>query len=670
MRRLAPLPFLLLAILSLTPPAGAQPDVQVRVRLTDQHPFASPKHPLRLTVEATNAGPAPVRRLSMSVSLYHPATSRTELRRSLEADPVVAQILVFPLQVPGSLDPGQTRTFVVDRALPELTGRDENALYPMKVQLESDGLPVATLRSAVVFIRERPLIPLNVSVTLVLDEGMALRAGGAFADDRLERTLAPGGRLETVVEGLERAPVQATLAISPFLLEQLRRMSSGYRVTTGRTWREEGPDSLGARRAAAMLERLQTLARDPDVEILAMPLTAPSIPALVDAGLGRDLRTQLDQGRQMVDDLLPGANSLGSLLRPPGSLLTPRAVRELARAGVEGLVLDADTLRPGAATTLTGPAVASVPAGRRRRVRAVVPDTAAMDLALEAAGDPALQAQKVIAELSAIYFEGPGTDRGVALVLGEGRTPDPRVMDGLLLQLRRSSPGVTPRGWLRPVKASRLIAGPGTVRRALAPRRAASYGSAFRNELRAARDGLAELSSMARETAPLVAKLRLQVLVAEAREFADRQALGIAFLQAVQRRVGRELDKVQPPARNSAITLTSRRGVIPVTISSTADYPVHLRVTLLSPRLRFPEGSTRRVVLDRPRQALTFPVLAQTTGRFPVRVVIATPTGAPIAESRIVVRSTAYNTRALLVTGVATVFLLFLWVRRLLSTRT
>jgi len=50
--------------------------------------------------------------------------------------------------------------------------------------------------------------------------------------------------------------------------------------------------------------------------------------------------------------------------------------------------------------------------------------------------------------------------------------------------------------------------------------------------------------------------------------------------------------------------------------------------------------------------------------------VIATPTGAPIAESRIVVRSTAYNTRALLVTGVATVFLLFLWVRRLLSTRT
>jgi hypothetical protein len=89
-------------------------------------------------------------------------------------------------------------------------------------------------------------------------------------------------------------------------------------------------------------------------------------------------------------------------------------------------------------------------------------------------------------------------------------------------------------------------------------------------------------------------------------------------------------------------------------------------VTLLSPRLQFlREGETQVVVLDRPRQALSFPVLAQTTGRFPVRILLRTPRGAHIAESRIVVRSTALNVRALLVTIAAALFLLFLWVRRL-----
>jgi hypothetical protein len=141
-----------------------------------------------------------------------------------------------------------------------------------------------------------------------------------------------------------------------------------------------------------------------------------------------------------------------------------------------------------------------------------------------------------------------------------------------------------------------------------------------------------------------VERLTTQLLVAESRDFLARADDGLAFLRAVRGRVDRELEKVQPPARNSSVTLTSHQGVIPVTISSAAEYPVHLRVTLLSPRLRFLEGATQSVV-------------------------IATPKGATIARSRIVVRSTAYNTRALLVTLAAALFLLFLWGRRLLSTK-
>jgi hypothetical protein len=106
--------------------------------------------------------------------------------------------------------------------------------------------------------------------------------------------------------------------------------------------------------------------------------------------------------------------------------------------------------------------------------------------------------------------------------------------------------------------------------------------------------------------------------------------------------------------------------VIPVTIRNLAGYRVRIRVVLLSPRLEFLEGDSRKVVLDRRVQVFTFPVRAQTTGRFPVAVRLETLRGALIAESQIVVRSTAYNLLALVITLGAALFLAAWWGRRLL----
>jgi hypothetical protein len=164
---------------------------------------------------------------------------------------------------------------------------------------------------------------------------------------------------------------------------------------------------------------------------------------------------------------------------------------------------------------------------------------------------------------------------------------------------------------------------------------------------------------------PLSERLRTQVLVAEAREFVRDEPAALAFLDDVQDRVRREFDKVEPPTRSS-VTLTSRGGVIPVTIRNTAGYRVQLVVVLLSPRLEFLEGDRRKVVLERPVQAFTFPVRAQTTGRFPVTIRLETPHGALIAQSQIVVRSTAYNLLALLITLGAALFLAAWWGRRFL----
>jgi hypothetical protein len=660
---------LALSLLPSMPSARAQEPLPVRVTLVEQTPFAAPKHRVRLTIQATNQGAQPLGDLELTLWLYNPARSRSEYEQGLEGEPPLAPVLVSPFPVDGVLQPGVSRTLSIQRRLPELAARGESALHPMKVELVSNGVVVGAIRSVLVFISERPVLPLNVSLSFVLDEGVRLRPGGTFGDDRLERSLAPGGRLETIVAALEQVPLQSTLVVAPLTLQQLDWMSRGYRVMGGSGIREVAAGSPEAERARLMLERLRALARNPSVEIAPLPLASPSVPALVAARLTEDLESQIVRGRDMASALL-GIPLSSALLRPPASAVSQASLGELVELDVRTLLVDADSLPPPPGLNLSPPGTAVVDAGRGRTLAAVTPDPGIESMLAADIGDPALQAQRIIGALSAIYFEQPGVDRGVAIVFGEDDNPDPELLRALLLRLRRASPDVSPRsGWLRPVKVSRLSlvppAAPPFDRRQLARSRIPRLSPTFLAELRRARSSIEELESITDQAAPLVEQLKTTLLVSEASDFAADEREGLAFLRAVRGRVRREFRKVEPPSGTS-VTLTSRRGVIPVTVTNSTGYSLRLQVTLLSPRLEFlQEGETRIVLLDRPRQALTFPVLAQTTGRFPVRILLRTPRGAHIAESRIVVRSTAYNSRALVVTIAAALFLLFLWVRRL-----
>jgi len=413
-----------------------------------------------------------------------------------------------------------------------------------------------------------------------------------------------------------------------------------------------------------MLDRLRALARRsrPETEVVALPYAAPSVPSLVAAGLHRDLDQQMRLGQRAVGELL-GVEPSPGLFRPPGGLLTSDAVRALADLEVEALIVDPEDLPPPPGLVLSPPAVARVRAGLGRTLRAVAPDPVVAERLGALPEDPRLRARWTAGELTALYFEQPSVDRGVAILFQPGHN---RVfLTSLLSGLQaRALPRRT--AWLRPVRATRLLAVTRTGdHRDLASSRFPRYSSSFLEEMAASRESIAQLESMTANPTLLSERLRTQVLVAEARDFIREESAALAFLDAVQARVRREFDKVEPP-RPSSITLTSRGGVIPVTIRNLAGYRVHVRVVLLSARLEFLEGDSRRVVLERPVQTFTFPVRAQTTGRFPVTVRLETPQGAAIAQSQIVVRSTAYNVLALVITVGAALFLATWWGRRFL----
>jgi hypothetical protein len=166
---------------------------------------------------------------------------------------------------------------------------------------------------------------------------------------------------------------------------------------------------------------------------------------------------------------------------------------------------------------------------------------------------------------------------------------------------------------------------------------------------------------------PLPRELESNLLTAEASTFPSPGISGEGFVAGVRRRLQEEFGKIGLEAA-PLLTLPSRGGDIPVGVTTTTGYPIRVQVRLISNHLEISQQIRKVEVRD--RALLPFRVHAKTTGRFPVRVQIMTPSGFTIDTRQIVVRSTAYNVAALVVTIGAAVFLLLWWARRFLPRKT
>lgn len=654
---------LLLALLVLLPgaPTGAQEErpVTVELNLLSQTSLATPSLPFRFEVIAHHVSGPPLRDLTVTLWVYNPATSRSAYHQGLEAEPPTAPLLVVPVGNPGPLEPGGELRIEGQRRLSELTARGGNALYPIKVQLESGGVAVTSVRSALVFIGEKPLVPLNVSLVFMLDPEIRSTPDGTLADDTLEEAIQPGGRLDGVISALEEGPPRSTLVISPQLVEWLRRMADGYRVAAPDGTRHVGAGTEGAQRAGETLERIRAVARSAAVEVVALPYASPSIPSLVASGLEADLQIQIQEGRETVEEIL-GVSVPTTILRPPAASLDRASARVLGELGVETVILDAGSVPPPIPVDSILSPLAT--ARLRTGMTAIVPDGDVSSYLAQTDVEPPLRATRLVGELASLYLEQPSVLRGAAVVFRDTQSP-PELLAPLVRMLADPPPEAA---WLRPVKATQLAeAVPATIGARLRGSQPPVFSPAFVEELRVTRQAIGQFEAMAEGTVPLPERLRRLLLSAEAEHFATDQGAALAFIRSVRESLAREFRKIESPSGTS-VTLTSRGGVIPVTLRSIATYPVRIRVTLRSPRLDFLEGRSREVVLDEEARSLTFPVRAQTTGRFPVRILVDTPGGRRISESRIVVRSTAYNRVALLVTIGAAAFLALWWGRRLL----
>ena len=152
---------------------------------------------------------------------------------------------------------------------------------------------------------------------------------------------------------------------------------------------------------------------------------------------------------------------------------------------------------------------------------------------------------------------------------------------------------------------------------------------------------------------------RLSVLFARAASNADWRMdwdEGTARAQTAADLAEREQSLIS--ASEGTVTLTSRRGVVPVTLTNRAPYPVRLRVSVSSAKLRFPAGATKTVTVSPRGVTITFVAEARSTGSFPMNVAVSSPNGRVRFDGgRVIVRSTAANVLALVLTLSGLLFL-------------
>ena len=642
----------------------AAPLPSATLTLVSQSAWNDVKHPLRVTVAATNTSSEPLSSLSLELSIEAPALSRSVYELSLRAD---ATLLLAQSQFPqeGTLEPGESRTFSLVQKVDQLAGRGDNGLYPLRIQLLSSEVVAATFRTPMLFLIESPKVPLNFAWTWVLAETIQYDPAGVFLPGSIETDIASGGRLADAVQALQSANDPVDLVVSSALVDQLQRMAGGYRIRGpfGRL-RTVLAGQGGAAEASALLQSLASLAARPGTELVSLPLGDADESALIKAGLTASADSLLTQGRELVGGALGAAPST-SVVRPVFSRMDAPGVERYGRLGTRIALIDTGFFPMTPELRLSAPPVARV-VGRRATVDAVLPDPGVNDQLTAAQTDPVLAAHAALGELASIWLEAPGTvGRGAAVLFPETPTVSAATLAAF-------APLVAKSLWLHTVSATGLVAAVGDLPRfGIGRRTYPTFPEDYVASIQEARNDLTQFRNTATGADRLIDELGQNVQISQSSTFLSDPRFGEPFLDAVDRRIKRTYGAVHLAV--SVITLTSRQGLIPLTIVNASGYRLHLLIHPVSDlRLTF-EGGSRAVVLTSKAQTITFRVHAATTGRIPVTIRLQTlGTTIPpetIGQAQLVVRSTAYNRVALFFTIGAAVFLLAWWARKLVPHR-
>ena len=675
-RGAAPLVALLLALavvvapLATAPRAGAA--AGVRVDVTTLTPAVA-THDATLQVAGTvrNQGRQALRNASVRLRL-----SQTRLGSRSELDAVLAGkvssrdgdvVVEVPL---GDIAPGASAPFDIRQPLAKVTNLTGFGVYVLGVEVV--GTRSGTTGRAAITRTLLPYTPPNPDysptgmtwVWPLVGEPVRL-ADGVFANDRLAGELAPGGRLDRLLQAGARlsAGAAVTWAIDPELVESVEAMAdrNGYRVASPSGGTVPGG---GGGLAQQWLAQLQSVTAG--AAVVALPYADPDLTALVRHGLAGDVARTRSAGAAVLARFLPAASTVDGVAWPDSGYVDRPTLAALARSGVTSVVLDGRALPAtiDLSYTPSGRAQLGTSAGR---VAALLADPGLTDLlaAAPATSEGAvLAAQRVVADTAMITSELPnsGTDRTVLAMPPRRWNPSQAFLDQLLT--------LADAPWTAPVTLRELItsAPPEVDRGKLtypAAQRRQELPSSYLSALDTQRENITNFAAILTDQTQLVPGLTSSLIRLESTFWRGRDVARGVRNSREQSYLNDLRTMVRVPA--GSFTFGSRSGKIPVTVVN--DLPqqveVFLRLVPQTPRLRI-TAPTKPVVLG-PRQKVQVEVPATAVAGGPVTVAatLHTPSGSQYGQPVMLrVNITQIGTVALVITvGAAVVLFLAAGIR-------
>jgi hypothetical protein len=687
---------LLVLVIAVSPLAlptirpGLAQSKTVQLTLLRQTPWTSTRSPnLKVAVLAMNNGRARLGDLSMTVTFGNAFTTRSEYETALIEGPANDVSTTAPEPFRKKLDPGagEAEPFTVSfdvSSIPEIAASSVTSVYPMRIDLRSGGAPVGTLNTSLINLYiEQPPSPLRLAWWTELPAPIAFDPSGSMADPAFEASLQPEGSLGAQVAAVQRlgkgrgphAPID--LVMDPALLDQLNRMTGGYRRAADGTEVPAGED--GAAAATEILGHLRAATATDDVQVTAMPFASPSIPAMLASDLVSELQHQQTTGDRVMKATL-GVAPGTSVARAPGDVLDDATLSwfvQLNNGGPPAVLGDVgDAERQEQPNGFAPAPTATIAASSGRTPPLVMPDPSVQALMNrpDLLVDPVRAAQAILGELAMLWREEPApppqpdgspTVRGVAMSLPS--TLPPTLWSKLL-------PRVAGAPFLQPEHAQDFVQdvnapGPPAEPVALSAPDVASYAPDYANEIRTLGHDIDAYASMLTAASAVPERLRRDLAYATAAAFVADPAAGASWFEPPSETTSHAFGAVQPTG-NQSFTFTSSEGSIPLRMGDPGPIPLAMTVWLQSPQFTFPDGDRQDVVLQRPDQIVTFRAIAKAAGKNSIVVSVLSPSERIIGEQTITVRSTAVNTIALMVTAAAGGGLLLLYVRRRSRRRT
>jgi hypothetical protein len=618
-------------------PRAATPDplpVQVSVtRIVPQVP--RPGDTLSLTGSVLNTGPdtydAVTVRLRVSPNRL---INRTEVRQVADGTPQVRDGVSVPgseRQVATGLRPGARANWALSVPVDRLP-LGGNGVYVVGVEARASlggaGLERVGLRKTFLPWLPRPglLVPTRLAWLWPVTATPTRDVDGAFTSPRaaqgLAEATAAGGRLETLASAPGSMPV--TWLVDPDLLESVQALAAEHRIRSGRRIANAPPDPVAARWLAALRQSMA------GGTVAALPYADPDVAALARSGQASWI------GRAVTRGVASASQQLGrpigaSPAWPADGLADGRTLRALRQAGSSTVVLDSTAVTAAVAANYT-------PTGRTRVTTAAGPiDVLVADAGLGGAlagdltdaGTATLAAQRFLADTALITLERPLVARTVLVAPPRHWSPPANWLAGLLAEVRRAP-------WLQVASTDRLREAPPAPE--LRGAAVAYPPSAAAREL--PRPYLTDVRRVAGQAERVTSVLARPEAVTERYDAALLRALwsgwranlapARSYLTSLRNNIAAERNKVRVIGRD-LVTLSSKSGTIPVTVTNETTQPVSLRLALL-PKVpsRLEVGPPQGIRIGAGRKiTVKVPAAASANGLTPVDVQLQTPDGQP-----------------------------------------